>query len=130
MSKIFTHPFDDAGALLVACTDMETSNHSPSTARELVTLDPIVAELVPMFMGNRTKDLELMEQLLAAQDFTGFLRLGHKLRGASLSYGFTKLGNMAGELEEAATAQDLPHLRTLIDGMAQHLRNIEITYLH
>ena len=83
-----------------------------------------------MFMENRTKDLELMEQLYAAQDFEAFQRLGHKLRGAGLSYGFLKLGELAGSIEAAAKAQDLAQLRTLIDGIATHLRNLEITYLH
>jgi HPt (histidine-containing phosphotransfer) domain-containing protein len=105
---------------------MEKSPPSPSS--DHVTLDPFIAPLVPMFLENRTKDLELMEQLLAARDFTGFMGLGHKMRGAGLSYGFTKLGHMAGELEEAATAQDVPRLRALIDGIAHHLDNLEITY--
>ena len=93
-----------------------------------VQIDSSLEELIPGFMQNRMKELPVIQKLYEDQDFEGFEKFGHKLKGSSLNYGFLKLGELAHALEEAGKAKDLGQIKRLSDQIEEHVRNIKVVF--
>ena len=80
-------------------------------------------------MQNRMNEIPVIEKLYSDRDFEGFQKFGHKLKGSSLNYGFAQLGQWASELEQAGKDQNLAQIRTLIDQIVDHVRNIKVVFI-
>lgn len=94
-----------------------------------VEIDSSLEELIPGFMQNRLNELPVIEKLYSDRDFDGFQKFGHKLKGSSLNYGFSHLGQLASALEQAGKDQNLAQIRALIDQIEDHVRNIKIVFI-
>ena len=86
---------------------------------DLQNLDPAVRALLPGYLTNRRKDLEVFKKLLAAEQVDEIRRLGHNIKGSGGSYGlddFTEIGN---NIEQAALANDIQTLTRLLEDFEQ-----------
>lgn len=87
-----------------------------------------IADLVPVFMNNRKKELEALRTALAAQDFVQLRQLGHRMKGVGNSYGFSKVSDLGKIIEEGATSEDGAALDASIDEYADYLARVNVVY--
>ncbi|GIL17709.1 MAG: hypothetical protein BroJett040_14600 [Oligoflexia bacterium] len=77
--------------------------------------------LLPSFIESRWKDMENLELYMIQGDYTAIKKLGHNLRGISGAFGFTKLVQIATNLEAAANKADHRSLENLIEEYRSYL---------
>ena len=81
------------------------------------------------FMENTRRDIEELEAAINVQDYEQAQRLGHRIRGAALCYGFEKLGTFGANVEEAA-GRNMPfdQIFPMCHAMKTHLENIRVVF--
>jgi HPt (histidine-containing phosphotransfer) domain-containing protein len=85
-------------------------------------------DLIPVFMGNRKKELETLRSALAAADFEQLRQLGHRMRGVGNSYGFELVSTLGKQIEEGARRGDKAALVSHIATYAEYLSRVQIAY--
>src|SRR5215212_10149954 len=61
-----------------------------------------LADLIPMFMSNRKKELDALRAALAAADFEQLRQIVHRMRGVGNSYGFELVSTIGKHIEDGA----------------------------
>jgi HPt (histidine-containing phosphotransfer) domain-containing protein len=87
-----------------------------------------IADLVPVFMSNRKKELETLRTALTAQDFAQLRQLGHRMKGVGNSYGFSKVSDLGKSIEESAISEDRTALDASINDYADYLARVNVVY--
>jgi signal transduction histidine kinase len=104
----------------------------PTTAENIEKLvihaDPEIADLIPKFLDNRQKDINLIEAALEKNDFDAIRMLGHSMKGAGGGYGFDGVTEIGRNLEEAAKVADSNKIRDGVHELAEYLRKVEVIY--
>ena len=85
-------------------------------------------DLIPVFLGNRKKELESLRAALEAADFEQLRQLGHRMRGVGNSYGFERVSSLGKEIEEAARSRDSASLQARIAAYGEYLSKLKIAY--
>src|SRR5262245_12899593 len=98
------------------------------TKSYLVTVAKDLEDLIPVFMGNRKKELDTLRVALAAADFDQLRQLGHRMKGVGNSYGFAQVSDIGKEVEDGARSGDRAALESLIARYADFLTKVQITY--
>lgn len=93
-----------------------------------VVVDKDLEDLIPVFMGNRHKEVETLRAALAAADFEQLRQLGHRMRGVGNSYGFERISLFGKQVEDGARSGDRALLETAIARYADFLGKVQITY--
>ena len=94
----------------------------------VVTVAKDLEDLVPTFMKNRGKELELLRSALAAGDFEQMRQLGHRMKGVGNSYGFEKVSVLGRQIEDGAKAADRDSLGARLSEYADYLASVQIVY--
>ena len=87
-----------------------------------------IEDLIPVFMGNRRKELETLRAALAAADFEQLRQLGHRMKGVGHSYGFDHVSVLGKHIEEGARRRDRDALAATIADYADYLSKVSIAY--
>lgn len=103
-------------------------NENTSTDKVVIHADPEIADLIPKFLDNRQKDINLIESALEKNDFEAIRILGHSMKGAGGGYGFNGVTEIGKNLEEAAKEEDTNKIRNGIHDLAEYLRKVEVIY--
>lgn len=85
-------------------------------------------DLVPGFLENRRKDLELLRTALAVGDFTALGQIGHRLKGVGKSYGFEQISDVGKHVEVAAKDGDAAALAVMVEDYARYLSQLRVTF--
>ena len=85
-------------------------------------------DLIPVFMGNRKKELEALRAAVAAGDFEQLRQLGHRMRGVGNSYGFDHISVIGKHIEEGARSGDKALLAAQVADYSDYLSRVEIAY--
>jgi len=94
----------------------------------VIHADPEIADLIPKFLDNRQKDINLIESALEKNDFEAIRMLGHSMKGAGGGYGFDGVTEIGRNLEEAAKEADANKIRNGVHELAEYLRKVEVIY--
>ncbi len=94
-----------------------------------VEIDADLADLIPQFMENRKKDLIQLQALAKQGDSSGLTQMTHRLKGVAAGYGFSDLSALASQLELAAKTGDTSRYQVLVNQIASHLANVEVSYI-
>jgi len=94
----------------------------------VVTVAKDLEDLVPTFMKNRGKELEMLRTALAGSDFEQVRQIGHRMKGVGSSYGFEKVSKFGQVIEDRAKAADGAALAASIDEYAGYLTRVQIVY--
>jgi len=73
----------------------------------IVHIDIDLEDLVPGFLENRQKDLEMLEKVIQENDFESLRSIGHNLKGVGGGYGFLEITEIGAAIEESAKAANL-----------------------
>jgi len=93
-----------------------------------VTVAKDLADLIPVFMKNRHKELDTLRAALAAANFEQLRQLGHRMKGVGNSYGFTHVSTLGKYIEDGARSGDRAALQASIDEYQDYLSKVRITY--
>ncbi|MFS4458672.1 Hpt domain-containing protein [Bdellovibrio sp. HCB2-146] len=98
-------------------------------ANNKVEVDADLQDLIPQFLENRKKDLEVLQGLVEKNDLDALAQLAHKIKGAAAGYGFVKLSDYASQMEAASKRKDPAPLPRLMQDMKAHFDNIEVLFV-
>jgi HPt (histidine-containing phosphotransfer) domain-containing protein len=87
-----------------------------------------VADLIPVFLSNRNKEVETLRGALAAGDFEQLRQLGHRMKGVGVSYGFDHVSRLGKYIEDGARSGDRGTLEARIAEYREYLARVQITY--
>lgn len=93
-----------------------------------VTVEKDLADLIPVYLGNRRKELETLRTALAAGDFEQLRQLGHRMRGVGNSYGFERVSVLGKQIDDAARASDRAAIESHIAAYGDYLARLQVTY--
>jgi HPt (histidine-containing phosphotransfer) domain-containing protein len=93
-----------------------------------VTVAKDLADLIPVFMKNRHKELDALRAALAAADFEQLRQLGHRMKGVGNSYGFTHVSTLGKYIEDGARSGDRAALEASISEYQDYLSKVQIAY--
>ncbi len=88
--------------------------------------DPDLVDLIPDFILNRKRDLELMKKALNQEDWKGLGRLAHTWKGICKPYGFLRLDEMSRALESFAEAQEVAAVAQQLEQVEDFLSLVEV----
>jgi HPt (histidine-containing phosphotransfer) domain-containing protein len=101
--------------------EMNSESHKVIVAKDL-------EDLIPVFMGNRRKEVDSLRVALAAADFDQLRQLGHRMRGVGSSYGFDRVSVFGERIEEGARRNDRAAIESCIAEYGDHLARVQIVY--
>ena len=107
---------------------MDEEGHANPSDRILVRVDADLAELIPGFLANRRKDIQVLSDAVQENDFETIRVLGHQMKGVGGGYGFDALSHMGAALEGAAKTRDGGKIRTHIRELALYLDRVEVVF--
>jgi HPt (histidine-containing phosphotransfer) domain-containing protein len=87
-----------------------------------------LADLIPVFMNNRKKELETLRAALVALDFAQLRQLGHRMKGVGNSYGFRKVSELGKSIEDCASSEDREAIDASIVEYAEYLARVNVVY--
>src|SRR5262245_59557232 len=93
-----------------------------------VTVARDLEDLIPVFMGNRHREVESLRSALAAGDFEQLRHLGHRMKGVGNSYGFERVSQFGKVIEEGARAEDRTAIENCIVEYRDYLARVQISY--
>jgi HPt (histidine-containing phosphotransfer) domain-containing protein len=93
-----------------------------------VTVTKDLADLIPVFMKNRHKELDALRVALAAADFEQLRQLGHRMKGVGNSYGFAHVSTLGKYIEDGARSGDRAALQASIAEYDDYLAKVQIKY--
>jgi HPt (histidine-containing phosphotransfer) domain-containing protein len=93
-----------------------------------VTVTKDLADLIPVFMKNRHKELDALRVALAAADFEQLRQLGHRMKGVGNSYGFAHVSTLGKYIEDGARSGDRAALQASIAEYDDYLSKVQIRY--
>ena len=94
---------------------------SPNNLTDSKTFDERISNLVPAYLQNRHNELSELKNLIIKLEYKQIERIGHRLKGNALSYGFPKLSEYGAQLETAAKALDQELIHTIIEKIESFL---------
>ena len=97
------------------------------THRVIVAKD--LEDLIPVFMGNRRKEVDSLRAALAAADFEQLRQLGHRMRGVGASYGFERVTAFGELIETGARGSDRAVIESCIAEYREYLAQVQISTL-
>lgn len=99
-----------------------------SEEKIIVHIDIDLEDLIPGFLKNRQKDLEILEEVLQENDFESLRSIGHNLKGVGGGYGFLEITEIGTALEESAKAANLEVASENIKKLSYYLSHLEVIY--
>lgn len=89
-------------------------------------VDPALRELVPGFLANRRKDLELIARALHSGNLEAIRVVGHNIRCFSRVYGFDDLIALGEEIHRAAEDRSTLRIAHAQSRLADYLSRVDI----
>ena len=102
-------------------SESRQSHHKVIVAKDL-------EDLIPVFMGNRRKEIDTLRLALAAADFEQLRQIGHRMRGVGNSYGFERVSVIGERVEDGARSGDRAAIESCIAEYRDYLSRVQISY--
>lgn len=94
--------------------------------RIVVEVDPVLRDLVPVYLTNRRGDIEFVKVALDRGDFGTIGRVGHNMQGSGSSFGFDGLTAIGAELERAAKGGKRMEITRLLHDLQDYLSRLDV----
>ena len=93
-----------------------------------VHIDQDLEEIVPGFLQNRRRDVQILETALRENNLAQIHTIGHRMRGDGGGYGFDAISEMGAALEQAAHREDRTAIRRHIAELIDFLARVTVVY--
>ena len=85
-------------------------------------------DLIPVFIKNRTKEIDSLRAALGAGDYEQLKQIGHRMNGVGNSYGFAPISDFGKTIEDCAKTSDNAAIDGCIGVYADYLQKVKIVY--
>jgi HPt (histidine-containing phosphotransfer) domain-containing protein len=85
-------------------------------------------DLIPVFIRNRAKEIDLLRTAVGAGDFEQLKQIGHRMKGVGNSYGFGPISDFGKSIEDGARKSDKSAVDGVIGAYADYLSKVKIVY--
>lgn len=93
-----------------------------------VYLDPDLEEIVPGFLDNRRRDVQILTTCMENGQLDTIRLLGHRMKGDGGGYGFDAISTIGHALEQAALRRDLTTIRERTRELTDFLTRVRVVY--
>lgn len=104
------------------------ASHNSQSEKIRVRVDPDIQDLIPGYLENREKDLQVYKHALEQDDFDAIAVLGHSMKGSGGGYGFNDLSSIGRAIEKAAKNRDKESVQKSVIDLTEFLNKLEIIY--
>jgi hypothetical protein len=104
-------------------------NREAAGERIRLEVEPALRELLPGFLANRRKDLELINRALHSGNLEAIRVVGHNIRCFSRVYGFEDLTALGEEIHQAAADRSTLRIAHAQTQLADYLSRIDLAGL-
>ena len=94
----------------------------------IVYVDPDLQEIVPGFLENRRRDVQILETALQQHNFAQIHVIGHRMKGDGGGYGFDAISILGASLEQAAAREDRDAIRRHTAELFHFLAHVTVVY--
>ncbi len=91
-----------------------------------VYIDPGLEEIVPGFLENRRRDVQILETALQQSNLAQIRMIGHRMKGDGGGYGFDAISTIGAVLEHAAAREDRSAIRRHTDELIDFLARVTV----
>ena len=99
------------------------------TRKKKVSINAEIRELIPGFLKNTQEEISSLQDAVSEKNYEMIRRLGHRIKGACLCYGFEEMGGIGGQIESAGQEKDdLQSVHSLVNEIAFYMDHVEIVY--
>jgi len=98
----------------------------PTPPAIVVKVDPEIADMVPRFLANRSRDVERLREALGRADADAVRAIGHTLNGVGGGYGFPAISELGARIEEDGGAGRIDAARRAVDELADYLARVQV----
>jgi HPt (histidine-containing phosphotransfer) domain-containing protein len=93
-----------------------------------VCIDQGLEEIIPGFLENRRRDVQILEAALQESNLVEIQIIGHRMKGDGGGYGFDAISILGAALEQAAAREDRSAIRRHIDELIDFLARVTVVY--
>ncbi len=94
-----------------------------------VALDPLLADLAPMYLDEAGRAAAQMGQYVHPDgpiDLKGMLSIAHKFKGTGAAYGFAPITHACARIQRACLRDDLAGARDGLAALREYLARVEL----
>lgn len=103
-----------------------TEISTDESKKNKIYVDDFIVDLIPNFIKNKLKDLELLGAAIEKKDSDIIKKIGHNWKGVCASYGFDSLAEVGSQLEILAENADFSKIKVLVENLPKYLENVQI----
>lgn len=96
-----------------------------SKEKKIINIPSELKSMIPGFLSRREDDLKQIQSFFKKKKMEEISRIGHKLKGNGLSYGFGGLSAIGKEIEEASKANDLKKTQSSMLELEEYLKYVK-----
>ncbi len=93
-----------------------------------VIIDEDLADLIPMYLENKKKDIAVMQKSLNENDYENIRLVGHSMKGSGGGYGFDEISRIGKDIEEAAQNQERDTINVLALELEDYISRVDIVF--
>jgi HPt (histidine-containing phosphotransfer) domain-containing protein len=98
------------------------------TGQLTVVVSRDLEDIVPIFLGNRWKDIQVLRQALSTRDFKTVQTLGHRMKGDGGGFGFDWITEIGAAMERAAKLEEPSTINPLVAQLEDFLKRVVVVY--
>jgi histidine phosphotransfer protein HptB len=102
--------------------------HPEPTEQLTVEVSRDLEGIVPIFLGNRNKDVRTLRDALVKQDFRTVQTLGHRMKGDGGGFGFGHITEIGAAMERAAQLEDRATIEQYLAQLENFLKRVTVVY--
>jgi HPt (histidine-containing phosphotransfer) domain-containing protein len=125
-NRVDNHLIPEDGSTWRSPTNMEPKD-SLDKSRIQVHIDADLEDMIPEYLANRHRDVELIYKALAASDYETIRIAGHSMKGGG-GYGFDVIIVYGHILENAANNNNSEEICKTIESLKRFLEVVEVIY--
>lgn len=93
---------------------------------DVVQVDPEVEAVVPQFLEHCESDILRLRESLQSADLEAGARVGHGMKGAALTMGFSRVAELSRQIVDACRSGEVGEAQQVLELLAGHLRQVVV----
>jgi CheY-like chemotaxis protein len=107
----------------------EAYTASTGDAGTIVEIPADLEPMIPGYLKNRRRDLARIRHLVKSEEYDEIKQLAHRMKGSGGGYGFDRITESAGEMEQAAALGSREKIAEEVDRLMLYLDSVTIRYV-
>jgi HPt (histidine-containing phosphotransfer) domain-containing protein len=91
-----------------------------------IGVDEEIIDLLPTYIANRWKDIEIAGKALQDEDFEALRFMGHGMKGSGGGYGLHEVAQVGREIEASAREGDSARIAQLLERLRDFLERVQV----